>query len=526
MKKALVLLFALLLTASGCSQTALPSATPPAAVAQTSSPAPSDTPAATPAGTEALPATEEPLAEAEDSPNAFEYESLSPLQASAAAGGDIETASFVGYGYDVIHQSYVHREGVFINPILDQDYVKANLKKTVASDDNTYTVIKDSLYSLYTSFTADTNIKSDYPLFSGSVSAEYNTSKNMSVNTHYIKSMGTYPAYSETLAEPGDIAGHLDSHFAGDLNGSMDPAELYEKYGTDLIVEDVMGARYEFNYTYTSTSTETDTEVNVKVQATYRYVSGSASSSEKKTAKSFLANSNFTSALSGGIGVNTITLQDLMKNFNTWLASANDGKYATIIGFSNTTSLIPLWQLAATDERRNKLKAEYDAQAKAAAETLRILPGYVQSIRILSAKNKQKAKEQLYNGYILIDKDLNKDAGGNYIYISYLPYLPKDGEALPPLITDLKIVYNNEAVPGGYAKNKHDLSAGAGGDYVYLCTTTNTGKGKPLMGIDVFYGKNVDMPQGFAAVVDNKSGSAADINHNAGGEYIYIGVRR
>ena len=495
MKKILALLLVLALTAAGCSQTAMPAAGAP-------------------------------LTGSAESADVLQYQALDTQNAKLAAGEDIETASYVGYGYDVIHQSYVHRDGVLINPILDQEYVKANLKKSKASEDKTYTTIEDTLYSLYTSFTATANIKSDYPLFSGSVSTEYNTTKNTTTNTHFIKSMGTYPRYSETLKNPNDAVNHLDASFATDLNGTMDPAELYEKYGTSLIIEDVMGARYDFNYTYTSESTESTSDVNVKVQAAYKFVSGSATADETKAAKSFLSRSSLTTMLSGGTSVNTLTLSDLMKNFNAWLDSTKDGSHATIIGFSNSTSLIPLWKLASAPERQSQLKKEYEAQAKANAETLRILPGYVKSIRILSAKDKKEAKNQLYKGYVLIDKDLSKGAGGNYIYISYLPYLPRYGERLPPLVTDIKIVYDKESVPEGYAKDKQDLNAGAGGSYVYICTSTDKKHGKPLTGIDVFYGKNVSMPDGFSVAVNNKSGNAADINRGAGGKYVYIGFKR
>lgn len=501
MKRFTALLIALMLTAAGCSQTAAPAAG-----------------GALPGGVEALGGAE--------TVGVLGYKALDEHNAKTTEGGDIEAASSVGYGYDVIHQSYVHRDGVLVYPILDQEYVKSNLKKSNASEDKTYTVIEDTLYSLYSSFTASTTIKSDYPLFSGSVTAEYNTTKNTTTNTHFIKSMGTYPRYSETLQNPNDAVNHLDASFAADLNGDMEPEDLYEKYGTDLIIEDVMGARYEFNYTYTSESTESTSDVNVKVQAAYKFVSGSASADEKKAAKSFLSRSSLTTMLSGGSSVSTLTLADLLKNFNAWLESTKDGSHATIIGFSNTTSLIPLWKLAGSAERQKALKTEYEAQAKANAELLRIMPGYVKSIRILSAKKESDAKNQLYRGYILIDKDLSKGAGGNFVYISYLPYLPKYGESLPPLITDIKLIYDKESTPPGYAKDSHDLNAGAGGSFEYLCTTTNKKHGKPLTGIDVFYGKNASMPDGFTVVVDNKSGNAADINHGAGGEFVYIGYKR
>lgn len=71
------------------------------------------------------------------------------------------------------------------------------------------------------------------------------------------------------------------------------------------------------------------------------------------------------------------------------------------------------------------------------------------------------------SGFHKIDFDLNKDAGGDYIYLYY-----KKGSDKSNLggVTDIKFVTGKNApAPSGYKKVDLDLNKGADGEYIYLC---------------------------------------------------------
>ena len=73
-------------------------------------------------------------------------------------------------------------------------------------------------------------------------------------------------------------------------------------------------------------------------------------------------------------------------------------------------------------------------------------------------------------GYTKIDLDLNKGAGGDYVYLCYTQ------QSNQQAITDLAVVSASEenvGAPLGYTKIPVDLNKGAGGDFVYPDFDTN-----------------------------------------------------
>jgi len=88
----------------------------------------------------------------------------------------------------------------------------------------------------------------------------------------------------------------------------------------------------------------------------------------------------------------------------------------------------------------------------------------VTDLFIASDENESKAKQKKPEGYDIIEVDLNKGAGGNFIYLCY----KKDKANIP--ITDLKILFNDKKAGYGFIKINNDLNKGSGNDtdYIYL----------------------------------------------------------
>jgi len=90
----------------------------------------------------------------------------------------------------------------------------------------------------------------------------------------------------------------------------------------------------------------------------------------------------------------------------------------------------------------------------------------ITSLSIYKSKDAKQAKSRLQkDGYILINKDLNQGAGGDFIYAGY-----KKGEDSKEPITDLRITYGNDRTPekDGFYRINVDLNSGAGGKFIYL----------------------------------------------------------
>ena len=158
---------------------------------------------------------------------------------------------------------------------------------------------------------------------------------------------------------------------------------------------------------------------------------------------------------------------------------------------------------------------------------------YVTAFCVHSAGSEKEAKAKTESGYTLIDVDLNKNAGGDWIYLSYMV----DNIHTP--ITNLLIYESSRAqtwtkkeithkgIKAVYERINVDLNRKAKGKYLYICYTRDK-RFSPLTQLDVIVeGKNVVREpywSGVRAVRDSdvSTDSYADVNAGAGGSTIYI----
>ena len=104
--------------------------------------------------------------------------------------------------------------------------------------------------------------------------------------------------------------------------------------------------------------------------------------------------------------------------------------------------------------------------------------------------------------------------------------------ALTPYITDLYIIAGNSSnitPPASYQKIDVDLNKGAGGKYIYLCYTKQD-VASPIQGLEVYYGVDKYPYPSLSypwrdGVISNSAGfdyPGIDLNCGAGGDYIYL----
>lgn len=114
-------------------------------------------------------------------------------------------------------------------------------------------------------------------------------------------------------------------------------------------------------------------------------------------------------------------------------------------------------------------------------------------------------------GYTKIPHDLNAGAGGDYIYLCY-----KKGVGAP--ITSLCVTLgSNGGTPlpdAKYTRIGVDLNDGAGGDYIWLWYTKDPDCAA-VQELMIQFGKNSRPPSGYTWI-------GVDLNRNAGGEYIWL----
>ena len=136
----------------------------------------------------------------------------------------------------------------------------------------------------------------------------------------------------------------------------------------------------------------------------------------------------------------------------------------------------------------------------------------------------------LNEGYTdIVDKELNEDAGGNYIYLGMKRTADANDAVYDIMLTnDVKTPKSD--INGFKPVSNIDLNEDAGGKYIYLYEkrTPNSEGELPLQDI-IVGGKNhkdydfVNGDKQFHAIsAVNQDGDMQDINQKAGGDYIYL----
>lgn len=121
-------------------------------------------------------------------------------------------------------------------------------------------------------------------------------------------------------------------------------------------------------------------------------------------------------------------------------------------------------------------------------------------------------------GYYKIPVDLNRNAGGDFLYLAYAR---GDGaDAIRSLYVSSQKTAEVQP-PEGFQALETDLNKGAGGRYVYLYYSKRQDTGAPLTDLNVIGGPSSDPP-----VQDGWIRIPVDLNEDAGGDYLYLTYTR
>lgn len=117
---------------------------------------------------------------------------------------------------------------------------------------------------------------------------------------------------------------------------------------------------------------------------------------------------------------------------------------------------------------------------------------------------------------------------GKYVYLCYRKQKVTSSVSKPQAVTDIKIIYNDNAVPGGYkkvqgpARANINFNMGAKVAFVWVCyKVEDYSPETAILDIDAVRSNNPDgqPPPGFTGV-------DGDLNAGARGDHIYLEVRK
>lgn len=458
-----------------------------------------------------------------------------PAQTSSLAGisGTEKANTGVGRGINMLTATCIAKDQLSTYKLFDMD----KLAVESMSENFTYTDVytENSKVELAKSLSVSAGAEASYMLFSASVSTGYSSSANSSEEKAYTRLI-TKVKKKRHYFPDDSFKKYLLPAFSADLNGNMEPAQIFRTYGTHIVREAGIGGVLNMNLTTTKTSNESKESLSISVKASFgKIASGSVDTDTQSSFKSLLERSEYSYRSVGGKNLRSLNLENFFVEYPSWIQSVSDDPSSWEFGYlPNDNSLVPIWELASSAARRRQIKDEFERQAAQIQSALVSAETFVSDILITSDGKKPNARSAPA-GYNLVDRDLNEGAGGDFIYLSYRTMtqgqLSSSGR-LP--ITNLMMVqydkpqtwttaYSNDGNGRRalYYRINVDLNKGAGGRYVYLLYTYDK-QYAPLVALDAYTDNNRPTSNEWDTVTWNDTFAIADVNKGAGGKYIYI----
>lgn len=278
-------------------------------------------------------------------------------------GSDYTIVSTVlGRGYDVFEE-YANPEFIK-STILDFDALeRAGMIEKTSLEQTTYQTVSGTTsvsYQENMGLTAD--LEGSYKFFSGSLGGSFSSSTLSNSTNQYAtvqvkvrKNM--YAVKNRT--DPSILKNYLDSDFKEHLNDAeYDPNDLFDNYGTHVMVGVITGARYDYNLAATASSTNTGQSIAAYAQTNFVNTFGSAAASssysyDSATYNAFDSSESKVFAVGGNSAV--VASED---GLNAWIGSINDD---TVVFSDYTASdgLVPVWALCGDSNRASAIIDAY-----------------------------------------------------------------------------------------------------------------------------------------------------------------------
>jgi len=273
----------------------------------------------------------------------------------------------LGYGYDVFgnyadqasKKKYcLFKYSNFTNtPIGSQQYsVPQYVFLENISKHKVSTVSGESMREYAKTQSASVGLGVDAMFFSGSINSSFSQSSSGSERHFYYTYRDANTKWRVSFDERNyaNLYKILDPQFKQDL-ANMEPAKLFEIYGTHYIASAYLGGRADFNTKSVITSNTNTRDLSVAIEAQYQAVSGNVSVS--KSQKESLSNSKTTSKLTvtGGNSEFANNISD-PATYEKW-ASGIAGM--PVLCDFDENSLKPIWDFCTNTDRKDILKAAF-----------------------------------------------------------------------------------------------------------------------------------------------------------------------
>jgi hypothetical protein len=230
-------------------------------------------------------------------------------------------------------------------------------------------VYADSLLDMSNQLTVEAGLKGSYGGVGASVDSRFSKSEERTEKRHLLQIFFFSSSWAYSITKSSEeLKELLNPQFKNALaTGNLD--DLFKTYGTHLIVKMLVGGRAEYSCESSDLTSISKKDFSVAAKAKYEQaggsIEGSAAVGSSDSRKEQLVSGSIQIATIGGDPQWGVKLRD--GAWGAWVNSirANPG----FLGFDKDNGLLPIWDLAATEARKNEIIQAYKIKAAKALRT-------------------------------------------------------------------------------------------------------------------------------------------------------------
>ncbi|MDZ7634881.1 MAG: MAC/perforin domain-containing protein [Bacteroidales bacterium] len=421
------------------------------------------------------------------------------------------------------------------------DYQKLNADGLVEKKDlENSSFLKTSGTSISTyssSLSASVGLQGSYMFFSGSIETNFSKERysydSYSFATYHIL-INKYQLKLPTDWDVSALKAYMTTQARSKINDpSVPPSAVFSLYGTHCMTGVVVGARSDYSVSGRTRDVKESVNVSVYAEASFSkgFGSGTLNTSviTQQEFDRFASNMEQHLEVYGGdsqLGHSIISKND----YDAWLTSVPNK-----LVFCNYTQngLIPVWEFCDDEGRRNEL-LQYYSTSWATDRKISVFPTprfCILDLKVIDSPAPPNPYKIDGRDYYKLPYDLNRGAGGATLWIYYLPGLENDN--ITPLAAigtvDTSDGENLSDLGTGFVMINVDLNKGAGGDLIYLAFRRRSNHSDQLVtGLAVWnrntwvYSMGTSSGYTWYGLLQHGTSILQDLNEDAGGNFIHL----
>lgn len=274
-------------------------------------------------------------------------------------------SNFIGCGIDIMKASGPYADQLK-RPILKINKVSKELVKTLpVYEGNIHHQSSDSLKEIYSEWSVNASAGIDTPFFSGSFKAEYSNKGRSNHCNKFFKGIVSIKGYSHLLNLPNETTaskeamieylishGYVDEVALKNIRSTMNPANVFNIYGTHVVAGGLSGGCIQITAQYSSDSAISEQKFNAALEFACGFATGKSSGGFNEEQKSVLEKTVLIANSRGGdpriIGALT-KFEEIPDTFKAWSNSVAESNYV----LTDISDAIPIWEFC-DDEKRQQ----------------------------------------------------------------------------------------------------------------------------------------------------------------------------